>query len=173
MVRLAAAPSPAAAFVCVDSLLAALPSAVVQVPDEFAAIFAADQRVRSASPSPARVVIDVPIAVRFDRAADALRDAVSRVGIGTLGTVLLGPVLPGTTLPGTTLPGTTLPGTVLPGTVLPGPDETAAVRVDSARARARRATWGEELFETQARTDPTLIPLDADPGLAGYLGGWS
>ena len=47
-IRLGAAPSPAAAYVCVDSLLSALPEAVVQVPVEFAGLFAADQRVSTA-----------------------------------------------------------------------------------------------------------------------------
>jgi GT2 family glycosyltransferase len=136
-IRLGAAPSPAAAFVCVDSLLAALPEAIVRVPEEFAGLFAADQRVTDAACS-ARVVVEVPVAVRADRAAKALRDAVSAVGVGTLGTVLLGPV-----------------------------------RVDSARARARRATWGAELFETHVVADESLAPLGADPGLSGYLGGWA
>jgi GT2 family glycosyltransferase len=141
VVRLGAAPSPAAAFVCVDSLLAALPMAVVQVPGEFADVFAADQRVTPAAPGTepsARVVVDVPVAVRVDRAADALREAVSAVGVGTLGTVLLGPL-----------------------------------RIDSARARARRAAWGEELFETRVVADAGLTPLEAGPDLSGYLGGWA
>lgn len=137
--RLGAAPSPAAAFVCVDSLLAALPAAVVQVPDAFTGLFAADQRVTPVKADlAARVVVDVPEAVRFDRVADALREAVSSVGVGTLGTVLLG-----------------------------------GVRIDSARARARRATWGKDLFETRVLADLGLTPLDAGPDLAGYLGGWA
>jgi hypothetical protein len=139
LIRLGAAPSPAAAFVCVDSLLAALPAAAVRVPDEFAGLFTADQRVTSAlADPPARVVIEVPDAVRVDRAAKALPEAVSTVGVGTLGTVLF-----------------------------------PLIRVDSARARARRATWGADLFETQVLAEADLDLLDADPGLAGYLGGWS
>ncbi|GAA2555318.1 hypothetical protein GCM10010435_27370 [Winogradskya consettensis] len=139
VVRLGAAPSPAAAFVCVDSVLAALPAAVVCVPDEFIGLFTADQRVTKAGAAPlARVVVDLPAAIRVDSIADALREAVSAVGIGILGAVLLG----------------------------------RAVRIDSARARSRRATWGKDLFET--RVDATdITALDADPGLAGYLGGWS
>ena len=146
VVRLGAAPSRAAAYVCVDSLLAALPSAVVQVPADFIDLFAADQRVTSGSPGPeptTRVVVDVPVAIRADRVADVLREAVSTVGVGTLGTVLLGPA------------------------------RSPAVTIGSARARARQATWGEELFETRVDADTALPPLDADPGLAGYLGGWS
>jgi hypothetical protein len=146
VIRLGAAPSPAAAFVCVDSLLAALPAAIVYVPDDFKGVFAADQRVTSDSaildPS-ARVVVDVPVAVRADRAAQALREAVSTVGRATLGTVLF------------------------------GPSEEPLIRVDSARARARRATWGQDLFETRVAGDAGLAALGADPGLAGYLGGWS
>jgi GT2 family glycosyltransferase len=139
VIRLGSAPSPAAAYVCVDSLLAALPEAVVRVPEEFADLFAADQRVAtksSGSEPPPRVVVDVPVAIRADGVADLLREAVSTVGVGSLGTVLLG-----------------------------------GVRIDSARARARRAVWGEELFETRGHTGPA--PLGADPGLAGYLGGWA
>ncbi|GAA2533149.1 hypothetical protein Ahu01nite_097310 [Winogradskya humida] len=140
VVRLGAAPSPAAAFVCVDSVLAALPAAVVCVPDEFLGLFSSDQRVTKAGAAPlARVVVDLPAAIRVDSIADALRDAVSAAGVGTLGTVLLGP----------------------------------AVRIDSARARARRATWGQDMFETHADDNAGVTPLDADPGLAGYLGGWS
>jgi hypothetical protein len=140
VVRLGAAPSPAAAFVCVDSVLAALPAAVVCVPDEFLGLFTADQRVTKAGADPlARVVIDLPVAIRVDGIADALREAVSAVGVGILGTVLLG----------------------------------TAVRIDSARARARRETWGEELFETRVDDNAGVTPLGADPRLAGYLGGWS
>jgi GT2 family glycosyltransferase len=146
VIRLGGAPSPAAAYVCVDSLLAALPAAAVLVPGEFAEIFAADQRVTSgpADPVPsARVFIDVPAAIRVDGVSKLLHDAVSSVGVGTLGTVLL------------------------------GPEEAPAVRIDSARARARRATWGTGHFETRVHEDAGPAPLDADPGLAGYLGGWS
>ena len=103
------------------------------VPDEVVGLFAADQRVAGASCTPdplARVVIDVPVAVRVDRVADALRDAVSTVGVGTVGTVLLGPA------------------------------ETALVRIDSARARARRAVWGSDLFETRVDTHADVVALD-------------
>ena len=146
VVRLGAAPSPAAAFVCTDSLLAALPGALIQVPGDFAGLFAADERVTSTAVEthpPARVVVDVPVAIRADRVADALRDAVSAVGVGALGTVLF------------------------------GPEETPVIRVDSARARARRARWGKDLFDTRVVAAAGLAPLDADPQLAGYLGGWS
>jgi GT2 family glycosyltransferase len=146
MIRLGTAPSPAAAFVCVDSMLAALPTAVVRVPAEFAGLFTMDQRVVSgpAGPKPlARVVVDVPAAVRADRVADILREAVSTVGVGTLGTVLL------------------------------GPPREPAIRIESARARARRSTWGRDLFETRVHADAGPAPLGADCGLAGYLGGWA
>ncbi|GAA0553475.1 hypothetical protein GCM10010172_40010 [Paractinoplanes ferrugineus] len=146
LVRLGAAPSPAAAYVCVDSLLAVLPAATVCVPAEFADLFAADQRVTSKAPEPwppARVVVDVPVAVRADRVADRLREAVSTVGVGTLGTVLF------------------------------GQSRVPAIRVDSARARARRAVWGAELFETRVHADAGPEALGADPDLAGYLGGWA
>ncbi|WP_305783782.1 glycosyltransferase family 2 protein [Symbioplanes lichenis] len=138
VVRLGSAPSAAAAYVCVDSLLAVLPSARVNVPGEFSDLFEADERVSSVPSASARVVVDVPVAVRADGVAKELQDAVASVGVGTLGTAVLGDI-----------------------------------RIDSARARARRATWGEELFETRVYADPGLAPLGADPGLAGYLGGWA
>jgi len=143
-IRLGAAPSPAAAYVCVDSLLSALPEAVVQVPTEFASLFAADQRVSTTDRLDplTRVVVFVPAAVRVDHAADHLRKAVSEVGVGVLGTVLL------------------------------GSDRSPAITVDSVRARRRRATWGADLFETHTRPVADLTPLEADPGLAAYLGGW-
>ncbi|MCY1143719.1 glycosyltransferase family 2 protein [Actinoplanes sp. Pm04-4] len=138
LIRLAGAPSPAAAYVCVDSLLAVLPEASVMVPDEFAELFAAEQRVTPAGPAPlSRVLIDVPHAVRVDGVAKELRHATETVGAGTVGTVCIGPI-----------------------------------RVDSARARARRAAWGTEVFDTE-QVDVELPALGADPGLAGYLGGWS
>jgi GT2 family glycosyltransferase len=144
VVRLGAAPSPAAAYVCVDSLLAALPEAAVQVPAEYADLFADDQRVVAALAvdPPVRVVVDVPAAVRVDSSAKDLRDAVSALGVGTLGTVLL------------------------------GQPDSPAVRVESVRARHRRAVWGQDLFETQVRDGAGLDPLGADPELAAYLGGW-
>jgi hypothetical protein len=116
------------------------------MPADFTAVCAADQRVTSGEDEmtpPPRVVVDVPVAVRVDRAADVLREAVSTVGAGTLGTVLLGPA------------------------------DTPAIRIDSARARARRAVWGEDLFETRVVAGDGLTALDADPALAGYLGGWA
>ncbi|WP_067499082.1 glycosyltransferase family 2 protein [Actinoplanes sp. TFC3] len=140
VIRLGEAPSDAAAYVCVDSVLAVLPSARVGVPEKLADLFVADQRVSSLSAldDSARVFIEVPSAVRVDAVAKELQEAVATVGTGTLGTVMLG-----------------------------------EMRIDSARARARRAIWGKELFETRAHTEAGLVPLDADPGLAGYLGGWA
>jgi GT2 family glycosyltransferase len=146
VIHLGAAPSRSAAYVCVDSLLAALPAATVCVPAELADMFTADQRVTSSSAGPeplARVIVDVPAAVRVDQVSGLLREAVSAVGVGTLGTVLLGSA------------------------------DAPAIRIDSARARARRATWGRDLFETRVHPDAGPAPLDADCGLAGYLGGWA
>jgi hypothetical protein len=57
--------------------------------------------------------------------------------------------------------------------VLLGPAEAPAIRIDSTRARCRRAAWGEDLFETRVVPDAEVAALDADPGLAGYLGGWA
>jgi hypothetical protein len=65
------------------------------------------------------------------------------------------------------------PGGQREGHVLLGPAEAPAIRIDSTRARCRRAAWGEDLFETRVVPDAEVAALDADPGLAGYLGGWA
>lgn len=69
-VGLTGAPSPAAAFICVDSLLAALPCARVQVPGPWTAIFGGDPRVVAAgSPGEpdAPLHLELPAPVRFER----------------------------------------------------------------------------------------------------------
>ena len=86
VVTLADAPSPAAAFVGVDAVLAEVPEAAVVVPERFAALFDEDQRVVTTSPSSARVLValDAPL-----RPEGALRRAVDRLGREQLGSLTL------------------------------------------------------------------------------------
>ncbi|MET0589903.1 MAG: glycosyltransferase [Naasia sp.] len=149
LVRLETAESPTAAYIAVDTLLAALPVATVVVPDEFAALFG-DQRVvgrsddRLASWRP-RVVIGMPVAVRLTGAGAGaeLADAVEAVGTGALGTV-----------------------------VFETADGSAELTVASRRASLRRERWGESLFDTEHRAAPWARTITEEPGLAAYLGGW-
>lgn len=135
LVTLHDAPSPGAAFLCVDSVLAALPEAIVVVPDAVADVFAADPRVVTAPVDGARILVDLPSPVRVR--ADALSDAVAaaaranRLELGDL----------------------------------------AVLR--SARAVAREARWGAaDGFTTERRSAAGLEPIDGEPGLEAYLGGW-
>jgi GT2 family glycosyltransferase len=151
LVRLAAAPSPGTAWLCVDTVLAALPSSVVAVPDEHLAVFAGDPRVVAASgpaalaaARTARVVVDLPSPVRV-RDAAPLAEAVSAAGVGTLGTVEV----------------TDAGGA---GTV---------VRIRSARAEARARLHGtEEYFDTRRGPGAWCERVEGEPSLAAYLGGW-
>ena len=147
LVRLAAAPSPAAAFVCVDSVLAALPEAQVEVPAAFLPTFADDPRVTKGSdpfvtPAGARVVVDLAVPVRVE--GDALRRAVDRVGPERLG-----------------------------GVVLEGADGEVLATVDAQRAAVRAARWGSAAgFEVVRVRADSLTAVPAEPDLEAYLGGW-
>ncbi|KQO63533.1 glycosyltransferase family 2 protein [Curtobacterium sp. Leaf261] len=151
VVRLLSAGSDARAYVCVDTVLRALPTARVVVPDEVAPVFAADQRVigsadhdRSVENArlPPRVTVTIERPVRIDEPGD-LVEAVDTVGLGTLGSVHFDDV-----------------------------EGAALVRVVSNRAGRRRARWtDDELFSTR-RQQSAWRPLDEEPGLAAYLGGW-
>ncbi len=74
-VTLHAAPSAGAAFLCVDSVLVALPEASVAVPEAVAHVFASDPRVGTTPPEGARVLVDLPHPVRVR--GTGLRDAVA------------------------------------------------------------------------------------------------
>ncbi|MET0989093.1 MAG: glycosyltransferase [Glaciihabitans sp.] len=153
---LESASSAAAAFICVDSLLERLPHTSCVVPHEYAAVFASDDRVIDASTARAReaigrarVVITLDSAIRVeDPVGDApeagadLPSAVERVGAGREGAVVF----------------TT---------------DGASVRVQANRAAARAARWGrDDLFATTTVDAPWLSPLETEPRLGPYLGGW-
>lgn len=147
LAHLADAPSSAAAFVCVDSLLAALPHATVVVPDAVHDTFSGDARVRRASDPGLstlrpRVIIEIPTPVRLSRRSAALRDVAEEVGSGDLGTVLL------------------------------RSDDGVGVRVTSRRAELRRSRWTTDAFRTEERPAPGMRAVPDEPELAAYLGGW-
>ncbi|CAD6009874.1 glycosyltransferase family 2 protein [Agreia sp. COWG] len=157
-VRLGAAISEAAAFVCVDSLLGVLPQAHIEVPGAPPQILGGDPRVVEASgaheASPgneagaARVRIDIRNAVLVRRPdarnGDRLAWAVEAVGVGELGEV-----------------------------VFTDEGGEALMTVTSRRARLRRARWNDDtLFETLMEPAPWLMPLTEEPSVAAYLGGW-
>jgi len=152
----AGAVSLAAAFICVDTILDILPGALVVVPDAVLGAFRWDARVVGASSPtatlspPPRVVVEAAAAVRVERpGADAravldLATAVATVGVGTLGSVVFTSV-----------------------------DGDAVLTVTSHRQDARHRHWGtDDLFTTEHLTVPWLTPVDGEPGLAAYLGGW-
>ncbi|WP_209560796.1 glycosyltransferase family 2 protein [Frigoribacterium sp. PvP032] len=164
LVRLAAAPSAGTAWLCVDTVLAALPACVVAVPDEHLPLFAADPRVVGASDEAAaraartaRVTVDLPAPVRVRDAAPLL-EAVASVGVGTLGTVEV--VTAG------------VAGDEPDGA--PGAGGGAPVlRIRSSRAEARALLHGtEELFETRSGRARWCERIEGEPSLAAYLGGW-
>lgn len=155
VLHLGSAPSATAAFVCVDSLLAVLPEATVVVPDEFAQVFGGDGRVRGREASdeasdpirPPRVVVSAGGAVRASGSPEQLAElarCVAEVGVGGLGAVEL-----------MDAGGRTL------------------LTVASHRAVARAERWGRgDLFSTRRVVAPWLVPLDEEPDVAAYLGGW-
>ena len=156
VVRLASATTRGRAFVSVDSLLAALPEARVEVPEHVASVFADDERVRSAA-SPdagsgsARVVVEVPTELRV-RDGSALRRAVEEAGTGDLGTVELELAVAGAGGRG---------------------DAPPVVRVVSRRAVLRAERWGrDDLFRTATRPADGLEEVAGEPSVAAYLGGW-
>ncbi|WP_201276665.1 glycosyltransferase family 2 protein [Marisediminicola senii] len=143
----------AATFVTVDSLLTALPHAVVIVPDEHASLFAPDDRVLGNTESRAaadttlalvRVEVAVRQPVRVDAAAFAA--AVARFADPTLGSLSLRSA--------------------------DAPDTELAV-IASVRARYRTGRWNDDtLFDAAIDTGGSVTPIAAEPDVEAYLGGW-
>jgi GT2 family glycosyltransferase len=156
VVVLETATSAAAAFICVDSILALIPHATCVVPHEFDSVFAFDERVVHAdSPDAvgivrhARVVITVATAMRVGSvntpepapSADLL-SAVERVGSGSEGTIVF-------------------------------ENAGASIMVEANRASTRAARWGRhDLFTTTTIHASWLSALEHEPRLGPYLGGW-
>jgi len=155
VVHLEAAPSAGTAWLCVDTVLAALPASVVVVPDEHLGVFSTDQRVVAASDPraaaagrSARVAVTLPAPVRV-RDAGPLVEAVASVGVGTLGTVEVADGTGG------------------------GGGEALVLRIRSSRAEARARLHGtEEHFETRRGPAAWCERVEGEPSLAAYLGGW-
>jgi GT2 family glycosyltransferase len=157
VVTVASAISDAALFVCVDSLLSVVPQARIEVPGAVPEVLRADPRVVPASEAEptagatggARVRVDIRNAVRVST-PDAPRDsrlawAIEAVGVGTLGEV-----------------------------VFTDADGSALMTVTSRRATLRHARWHDpSLFDTVVEEAPWLTPIESEPSVAAYLGGWS
>jgi GT2 family glycosyltransferase len=156
VVTLDSATSAAAAFICVDSILAVLPHAACIVPREYASVFTSDDRVlEAATPRAeevhrqARVAITLEKAVRVENPAPdgpasavSLPSAVERVGSGSEGAVVF-------------------------------ENAGSSITVQASRALARAARWGRnDLFTTSTINAPWLTSLESEPRLGPYLGGW-
>lgn len=159
--------SEAATFVCVDSVLRAIPQARVQVPSPVPEILRFDPRVSAvrrldADGGGPRVRVDIQNAVLVrptdlsqrardapPRAPDAPSDtriawAIETVGVGELGEV-----------------------------VFTDEHGAALMTVTSSRAERRRSRWNDQsLFVTHVEHAPWLTPLTEEPSVAAYLGGW-
>ncbi|HEV7950944.1 MAG TPA: glycosyltransferase [Glaciihabitans sp.] len=156
VVVLQSAPSIAAAFVCIDSILEALPHATCVVPPEAMGPLGSDSRVLS-SDSPAaadliqkaRVIVEVPHPVRVTQppalqegASEGLRSAIDRVGTNAVGSIVF-------------------------------ITENGRVLVSAQRAARRAARWGrDDLFTQEEIAADWFTVLDTEPRLAPYLGGW-
>lgn len=91
LVRLRTAESVAAAVVCVDSLLQALPGARIVVPTAVRAALDADPRIVDDWQGRIRVEIEVPAAVHLDADASLrVREAAASVGDGDIGAIAFG-----------------------------------------------------------------------------------
>jgi hypothetical protein len=147
----------------VDSVLAVVPQARVEVPGPVPAVLRFDPRVVEAGSAGlaacsaaatddgtggARVRIDIRHAVLVST-PDAPRDsrlagAIEAVGVGTLGEV-----------------------------VFTDAEGAALMTVSSRRAVLRRSRWSDpSLFDTLVEHAPWLAPIASEPSVAAYLGGW-
>ena len=134
----------AAAFVCADSLLAALPrAAVVMAPVPEAAALRADPRVRSTVTEDPRVRVELEHPVVVLR-PDALSDALAVLGEGDVGRVHL------RSAEGVPLGSAT-----------------------SRRARARSRRWSTRSGHAETtRVIEGMHVLRAEPSVEAWLGGW-
>jgi GT2 family glycosyltransferase len=91
VVRLASAPSVAAAIACVDGVLAIFPTARVVVPEPVHDALAGDARVVHESPRGHRVEVTLAAPLLLgEHATAALREAASTIGDGDVATIELG-----------------------------------------------------------------------------------
>jgi len=167
--------SAGAAFVSVDSLLAAMPDVIVVVPDEVVGVFAADQRVLArTSPEarealetarvvvtmvgPVRVLPEVDAGTSDDARAQAVAAAIGlsddpardlRTATDAVGVGSLGSV------------------------DLVDASGRPLVTVESRRAALRARRWGAGVaFVSHRASVDWLTPVAGEPSVAAYLGGW-
>lgn len=135
--------SPAAAFVCVDSILAAFPRATVTV-DALGSAFEDDPRVReSRSPLDARVTLELDLAVVVMEGSD-LPAAVALLSNGEVGTVQV----------------TTAEGVPIG-------------RAQNRRARRRAQRWTHERgLATRTVAVEGVHILRPEPHVEAWVGGW-
>ena len=146
VVRIADPGGPAASFVCVDSLLEALPRAAIVLPAPAAGRFAADGRVRAAeSPDPSlawpRLELEVARPVQVGaRALRAVCDEVTEQGLARL--------------------------------VL-GDSAGPLIAVGDFRALRRARRWDDrEALAGQSRKTGAVAAIEEEPDLEGWVGGW-
>ena len=140
--QLGACSDASAAFLCVDTLLSAMPQSGVSVPAEFAAVFHVDSRVVAPAPAHPRIVVDVPAAIRVDPAA--LRAALARFDAEQLGSLRV-----------------TTAGGIRLLTV-------HSARASARRLRWNR----DDLFLDKTIAVRWARPLSPEPDLEAYFGGW-
>ncbi|OII26514.1 hypothetical protein BIV04_12490 [Frigoribacterium sp. MCBA15_019] len=167
--------SAGAAFVAVDSVLAAMPDVTVVVPDDVASVFEADQRVlgrstgaAAAGLGSARVVVTFhgPVRVLPAVEADGSDDARVQALAAAVG---LGDDVARDLRTTTDAVGVGSLGTV----ELVDPSGRALVTVESRRAALRARRWGAGVaFVSHRASVDWLTPVTGEPSVAAYLGGW-
>nr|WP_256428710.1 glycosyltransferase [Frigoribacterium sp. VKM Ac-2836] len=167
--------SAGAAFVAVDSVLAAMPDATVVVPDDVAPVFEADQRVlgrssdaAAAALGSARVVVtlDGPVRVLPDVDAHGPDDARARAVAAAVG---LGEDVARDLRTATDAVGVGALGTI----ELTDPSGRVLATVESRRAALRARRWGAGVaFVSHRASVDWLTPVTGEPSVAAYLGGW-
>jgi GT2 family glycosyltransferase len=161
VVVLRAAASAAAAFVCVDSVLAVLPQARVVVPVEVSSVFASDPRVIAQGEAPTarlRLELDECVRVELGRPGDLAEEAeaAERTGSSSRALSVVDALREAST----------------PGILAVHLGST--VRVISERSARRIERWGADAHVRDLQVEARGIhPIAADVRVAGYLGGWS
>ncbi|PPF75099.1 hypothetical protein C5B96_16990 [Subtercola sp. Z020] len=149
VVRIHTAESLAALIVCVDTVLQALPSAVVDVPAPFGGELSGDARIlRAAEPVSARLVVEVPQAARF--VPDELARAAARITAEQLGSLDL----------------------VAPDGAAAASGAERVALISTQRSLAREARWGRRDLFPHLTASTASRRITTEPDLAAYFGGW-
>jgi GT2 family glycosyltransferase len=160
VVVLRAAASAAAAFVCVDSVLAVLPQARVVVPTAVLSVFAGDPRVVAPGEAPIgrlRIELDECVRIEVVESGDSAEEAdpAEPTGSSSRALSLLDALREAST----------------PGILAVRLGST--VRVVSERSARRVERWGADAHVRDLLVEARGIhPVAADVRVAGYLGGW-